>query len=151
MKSITLLNLDKSEELENISNLLRKHGSIYVYYIREDKENLTLKVIQKKNFLENYLSENDLRHRVKETFKDFTNKTLRIGVTPYSHPTVDVVTPEWIKLKMHKTKTPLKRIVSDFGVSKSDLSAVINGKKPLGQRTKAAFYFYFKSLGSLPY
>lgn len=145
MKSITLLNPSKEAEVKQISDLLRRHGGIYTYYLRENEEEVFLQVEQKKNHTENYLSQKDLIQRIKTTFLSFTDKVIHVRAIAYRPSPVDVVTVDWIKKNMHSTKTPLKQLVHDFGVSKSDLSAIINEHKQLGQRTKVAFYYYFKS------
>ncbi len=148
MKTIKLLNPVREKELENISDLLRKHGGLYVYYVREDSDFVLLKVIQKKNHSGNYLTQKEIINRVKETFSEFTPKKLRVAATIYESSPVEIATPEWIKKQMNIFKVPLKQMVKDLGVSKSDLSANINGHKKYQQRSKAMYYYYFNSLAS---
>jgi len=146
MKTITLLNPTKAKELKVISDLLRKHGGLYVYYVKENENFITLKAIQKKNHSENYLTQKQIIERVKETFSKFTDKTIRVGATIYEASPVEVATPVWIKKQMHRRNIALKRMVKDLGVAKADISANINGHKKYGNRSKAMYYYYFNSL-----
>ena len=56
----------------------------------------------------------------------------------------DIVTGDWIKEKMNKHKIGNKKIGGDTGVPKSEISAMINGHREMGIRTKSMFYYLFK-------
>lgn len=46
---------------------------------------------------------------------------------------------------MNKHKINSKKLTEDLGIIKSEISALINGHREMGIRTKGLFYYYFKS------
>ena len=45
---------------------------------------------------------------------------------------------------MNKHKIGSKKLVADLGIAKAEISAMINGHREMGIRTKGLFYYYFK-------
>ncbi len=144
MKGIELLNPDKANEILEISSLMRRHGRIYVYYLSEKEDSVTLKVEQKKNPNGNYITAKELADRVKENFSEYTSKKIHVRPTAYSESPIEVVDLKYIASKMLKHKISNKNLAHGLGVTKSEMSGIINGKRPITQRTKAALYYYFQ-------
>lgn len=82
---------------------------------------------------------------VEETFRAYFEDWKIQKVTfPYIEAPAEIVTPEWIKEQMNKYKIGSKKLVTDFGIAKAEISAMINGHREMGIRTKGLFYYYFK-------
>lgn len=126
---------------------MRRYSGVYVYYVRENDNAVYLKAVQKKNHADKYASQKEIADAVKSNFAEFTDKTIHVGVQLYKVAPVDVVNPEWVKKEMQRKSIRVKHIEADFGIGRAEISAMINGHKPIGQRSKAAFFYYFKSLG----
>ena len=103
----------------------------------------TIKTEQGKSLSENYATKESLIDLTRDMFGKFLGKAI-IHVQPvtYSPAIIEVVDPEWIKEKMLKKGVRIKDIVTDTGIDKTNLSAWINGIRPMSQPVKAMFYFY---------
>lgn len=73
---------------------------------------------------------------------------MRIGATKYIEAPAQVVTPEWIQERMNRYKVGNKQLVKDLGLAKAEISALVNGHREMGIRTKGLFYYYFKSIAN---
>lgn len=59
---------------------------------------------------------------------------------------VDDVTPEWIQEQMALYGVKPKDLVKQLALTKSSVSIIINGTRPIAASTKALIYYYFLSL-----
>lgn len=59
--------------------------------------------------------------------------------------TVDLggVTPEWIRERMDALSLPIKSLVKHLGITSSEISVFINGKRPMSRAVRSMFYYYF--------
>lgn len=59
---------------------------------------------------------------------------------------VDDITPEWIQEQMALYGVKPKDLAKQLALTKSSVSIVINGTRPIAASTKALIYYYFLSL-----
>ena len=144
MKQIELLNPDKAVELNDISIRYRQNENIHLYYKSSDERSVIVTAIQKKKISGTYVDRKLLISQIKESFSGCTDKTIHVHLTPYAESPVEIVDAQYVSYNMNQYKTSIKVLVKDLGMPKSDISAMINGDKPIDMRTKAAFYYYFK-------
>ena len=90
------------------------------------------------------LSSPTIISQIKESFSGCTDKAIHVHLTPYAESPVEIVDAQYVSYKMNQYKTSIKVLVKDLGMTKSDISAMANGDRPIDMRTKAAFYYYFK-------
>lgn len=58
---------------------------------------------------------------------------------------IDKVDAEWVSNKMDDLGVTIKSICDETGLDRSNVSAWINGLRPLSKNVKILFYYYFKS------
>jgi hypothetical protein len=152
IKNIHLLSaLDENAllRLEQAALAHQRFSKITFKVIEFTDKALTINVIQGKSANENHQDQKRLIEIGKETFANHVGtRKINVHAVPYVASPVEVVTPEWISKQMLAHKVALKYLVKDFGIDKTTLSALINGKKPLSQPVKGLFYYFFKSLGA---
>lgn len=138
--------MDKTK-FDKAIELHKRHSRIYFEKIKETDNEIIIRVKQTRSPAENYSSKEELDQIGKDTFGLLkTGKNIIVHSDPYKVAPSEVVSVEWIKCEMQTKHIRLKRLSEDLGISKSDLSATINGHKDFGIRTKNMFYYYFKSL-----
>lgn len=132
------------DKMEAAALLHRRHSGITFKIVDYEPKKVTIQVVQGKSTAENYFPAKRLIEIVHETFdRFFTGKKVMVHPVPYVQNPVSNVDAAWINKKMLENNVKLKDIVADTGLNKTQLSAIINDKKPLSQVTKALFYFYF--------
>lgn len=133
---------------EKAIELHKRYSRIYFSEVRENEKELVVAVRQTRSPNENYADKSKLEEITRELYalKTGFSKKLIVSSAPYTEAPSEIVTPEWIQDQMNKRNFSLKGLVEATGVSKSDLSALINGHKEMGIRTKGLFYYFFKSL-----
>lgn len=140
------INIEIVNKLKKSIDLHKRHSRIY-FTIVKDEETLIVRVRQTRPPNGNIATKEQLIEIGTEVYSDYANgRKIIIHTDPYVESPVEVVNAEWIKNKMNKNKIGLKGLVEAFGISKPDISAQINNHKPIGQRSKAMYYYYFKSL-----
>ncbi|MDJ1470339.1 hypothetical protein [Xanthocytophaga flava] len=144
IKNLKRLNLsnEENERLENLATMQKRYSNITFEVL--DKDTPTIKVKQGKTFQKVYFDQKRLIEIAKETFEPFVDK-IHVHATEYVESPIEVVKPEWIGKEMNQLKIKLKDMVPELGVEKAELSAMINGHRPISQRSKAMFYYYFVS------
>lgn len=150
LKNIHLLgdsiNSKELEMMEQAALMHRRHSAISFKIIDWEPEKVVIQISQSKSSSGNYFDLKRLIEIVHETYdRFFPNKIVMVHPIPYKESKADIVTVKWINDKMLTTGTKLKDIIDDTGLNKSQLSAIINGIKPLSQPMKALFYYYFLS------
>ena len=56
---------------------------------------------------------------------------------------LDLVTPEWIKERMDTLHIHTKDLVKQLGITPSEISVFVNGKRPMSRAMRSMFYYYF--------
>lgn len=138
------------DSLEHSGLMHRRYARIYFKILNVDADSkvLNVQINQEKSPHENYADGKRLTEIVEETFRDFfPDWQIRKIAYPYQEAPVEVVTPEWIRTQMNTHKISSKKLVEDTGIAKAEISALINGHREMGIRTKGLFYYYFKALG----
>lgn len=143
-KIADLIPLEKHNDLDRAANLHLRHSNIEFKIIGVDGKDVTVRTTQGKHMSENYANDKTLIKETRELFSRFLP-----GYTIFTHPVVytnaivDIVNSEWIAEKMLKKGIRIKDLQIDTGIDKTNLSAWINGVRPMSQPVKAMFYFYF--------
>jgi len=147
IKNIHLVNdlePDVIEKMNYAAVMHRKHSRITFKIVEYSATEIIIRVVQDKNPNGNQFEQKRLIEIVHETFDQFfPGRKIKVHPIPYSESPVDQVDSKWIEEKMLATGTKLKDIAKDTGLNKTQLSALVNGQKPLSQVTKALFYYYF--------
>lgn len=58
---------------------------------------------------------------------------------------LEIVTPEWIQEQINKIGLYNKDITRQLGVTNSEMSLFLSGKKPLSLKVRSMFYYYFET------
>ena len=142
-----LLSEEQLERLEGSAILHRRYSHIFfkVLEINTDDKILNVQISQEKSPSDNYADGKRMVDIVEETFRPyFEGWQIRKVTYPYIQSPAEEVTPEWIQERMNRYKIGNKQLVSDLGIAKAEISALINGHREMGIRTKGLFYYYFK-------
>ncbi|TDQ12178.1 XRE family transcriptional regulator [Pedobacter metabolipauper] len=137
---------DHLNKLEAGAALHLKYSNISFKIIEMNIKNssVVVKTEQGKHLSENYADEVRLIELTRELFSVLDGAKILVHPIPYKPPIIDVVNPAWINDKMLNNGVRIKDIQADTGIDKTNLSAWINGTRPMSQPVKAMFYFYFK-------
>jgi hypothetical protein len=150
MKNLELLKLstDKYDLLIKKLELHSRFASISFRIVSVSESELIISVHQGPTIHENTFDHKRLREIAHETF-DFVlgyTQKLHVSIKQDIESPPDIVTPTWINANMKLYNKRIKDIVMDTGISKANISALLNNHKPLSHITKAMFYYYFQSL-----
>lgn len=141
-----LIPADRHGELDKLATMHLRNSNIEFKVVGLNGNEISIRTTQGKHLSENYADEATLRTRTKELFQRFLpDHIIYTHAIPYREAIVEIVTPEWVNVQMLKKKIRIKDISVDTGIDKSNLSAWINGVRPMSQPVKAMFYFYFIS------
>ena len=107
MKGIELLPFltEKQKELLKTSDMqYKRYARIFISIVGFDNNTVTVKVAQKENDAQKYLSAKELRDRVKGVFDGILPEgtKLYIGAVPYTPDNMPDVTVEWVKQQQAK-------------------------------------------------
>lgn len=137
---------EQLEKLEYSAFLHRRHAHILfkISIFNPDEKIIRIEVKQEKNPNGVFADTKRLIEIVEETFREyFTDFQIQKSVFPYIPAPAEIVTPEWAKKQMQKYKVGNKQLCKHFGIAKAEISAMINGHREMGIRTKGLFYYYF--------
>jgi hypothetical protein len=143
-KIVSRLSEKQLEELDKGAELYAQHASIQFKVEKMEDNSITIRTLQDKNFLDKYLDSKNLIERTRTLFvRFFPSYTIHVHPVPYNHPDVNIVTAEWVQEKMKSGKIKLKEITQVSGLDYTQLSSVVNGKRPLSQLMKAYIFYFF--------
>lgn len=145
-----LISQDDLQRLDIGALLHRKHSNISFKVVDVDTDNypgdsfkLVVKTEQGKSAAGNYTDKRGLIDLTRELFGKLVGKAvIDVQPIPYSPAPVEVVDTKWIQDKMLNKGVRIKDIVADTGIDKTNLSAWINGVRPMSQPVRAMFYYY---------
>ena len=144
-----LLTEEQLGRLEGLALQYQRYARIYfkIMAVSSDSKELVIAVWQERSPSDNYLDEAALVERARGLFVPFFEGwELKIGARVYVDSPVMVVTDEWIRERMSRLRVSNKQMVKDLGLAKAEVSALVNGHREMGVRTKGLFYYYFKWL-----
>jgi hypothetical protein len=149
IKNLHLLQDLSDEDILKMEHAAKEHkrlGGMEFKVIEADKTSVVIQIAQNKYAAGIYHSQKRLIEIVHETFdRFFEGKKVKVHPIPFILPKPSVVDAAWVNSKMLSTKTKLKDISIETGIDYTQLSALINGTRPMSQTVQAMFYFYFKS------
>jgi hypothetical protein len=144
MGKIELLNLDRADEINEISMRYRTTENIYLYHKESEDDAEIITAIQKKKASGSYMDIKMMIAELKQVFADYTAKKIHVHVTPYQASPLDVVDAKYITDRMRLYKKSTKLMATDLDMTKAQISDMINGNQAIDSPTKAALYYYFK-------
>lgn len=147
LKNIHYLKLNDAElkQLDKAAGLYAANSNITFKILKADESKILAEVRQHKNTKGSYLSRNELVKRLKDLLGHFfPDHTIYARPKPYNPPPVDIVSPEWIQEEMNSWGVNLKTLEKVTGIDKTNLSAYVNGKRPMSQPVQAMFFFMFR-------
>lgn len=147
IKNIHLItDVEASSKLEALATYHNRFSRITFKIVEVNHKSITIKVIQNKSPHENYATSKRLIEITRDLFSPFFDG-LRIVVNaiPYNPPPIHVVDGKWISKKMKEYRVTTKDLVHDTGIAKAEISSLTSGLRPLSDRTKGLFYYYFLS------
>jgi len=150
----TIINIEKLQNAIDETNLAKLDASATVHKKQSNIEFtvltlednvLTVGTEQGKTGSGKYANLKTLIKRTHEVFDNFLPSSFKLEVQPteYLESPAATVTSNWINKKMLEKEIRIKQIAFDTGIDRTDLTAWINGVKPMGQIVKAMFYYYF--------
>lgn len=123
----------------------KRHARIHFKILDANGDSITVQTVQTKSPAENYLSAKELADRTKDLFgRFFPDRTIHARPSVYVPPSVDHATPGWIQRKLEEKGISQSKIVEITGIDKTNLSAWIQGKRPMSQPVKAMFYLLLR-------
>lgn len=136
---------EQLKELDEIAFIHQRFARVFFKILKVENNVIRIEVKQEKSPHDNYFDVKRLTEIADEVFATYlTNFTIHKVPLPYKESPIEVVTPQWIKEKMNTHKIGNKKLVNDFGISKSEISAMINEHTIMSNRSKAMFFYYFK-------
>ncbi|MBY5957691.1 hypothetical protein KUV50_06095 [Membranicola marinus] len=145
VKNIHLIQDSLSEsdinELKQDAYNYARHAQLYFKVIHFDDSELIVEARQFKSPNENYFTEKEMSERTRDLFnRVFPNHELKVRLSPYNAPAVDIVTPAWVQERMSKKRMASKAIRDLTGIDKGNISKWISGSRKMSQPVKAMFY-----------
>lgn len=140
------LDAEQIAELDQKLLLHRRYSSIRFRVLDTDDKSITIRVTQGRSFHGQKLDAKKLNAITKEVFQPYVQgKVVHSRVIIHRPSPTDVVTPQWLKQQMNTNGTRNKDMVAAFGIGKAEISAYVNGLRPMSQPVKAMFFYYFAS------
>lgn len=146
------LDAEQKQDLENYAVQFAKFWRVYFKIITispEDKLLFIQTKQEKKPTDTPYFTKKELVDKTREHLQPFfVGYTLRISATEYTQSKSDIITPDYLKKELQKQKIRIKDIANNTGIEMSNLSAWVNGIRPMSNIVKNMFYYYFKYIES---
>lgn len=132
-------------KLDAAAGMHKKQSNIEFNILAVEDNVLTVATEQGKTGSGKYANLKTLIKRTHEVFDNYLPPSFKLEVQPaeYLESPAATVTPDWIGKKMLEKEVRVKQIAFDTGIDRTDLTAWINGVKPMSQIVKAMFYYYF--------
>ena len=150
VKNIHLLGLEdgQRERLEAGAALYKRFDNL-TFKVKQYKDGiLIVEARQGKNYKRDYFSERKIVERTKKLFRelseDFCPERIHVGVIPFKEVDSDVITVDYLKEELYRLQIRIKDINNDTGLEMSNLSAWINGTRPMSNIVKNMFYYYIR-------
>jgi len=142
-----ILTDEEISQLNKAAITHKKFSNILFEIDDVNESELSITAEQEQNPSGNYANQRTLVKRAHEVFDRFVPSSVRLNIKAleyFESPTAKV-SPQWIEQKMLEKEIRIKQIAFDTGINKADISAWLNGIKPMSQIVKALFYYYFTS------
>lgn len=120
--------------------------SFKIMAVDEREKKLIISTSQEKKTTHTpYFTAKELIQETKKLFKPyFEGYTILVGAEPYNTPPADIVTPMWLSMQLQTYHIKAKKVAQEIGIPPAEFSALLNGHREMGIRTKGLFYYYFK-------
>lgn len=132
---------DKNLDMSNIhiQRILAQYRSIGVYISEEEDNTILIRQEQiKSGFV---MTQKQLIDRARALYPD---KKYKIIPVVYQVD-LSIVTPEWLSEKMTEYSVRPNDFIAQLGLTKSEVSLFLSGKRPMSRVVRSAFFFYFLS------
>ena len=151
IKNIHLLHLENNdkERLEAGAKLHKRNSNITFKVISFKDGKKIIRVVQGKNSTEKYLDKNSLIEKTKTLFNSFSEnikfENLIVNAIVYEDHVINSITPDFLKKELQKRNIRIKDVQIAIGLEISNISAWVNGTRPMSTIVQAMFYFFLKS------
>lgn len=133
------------KKLEQSAYNYARHTQLYFKIAYVDDEKIIVQAKQEKTSSGEYFTKESIKDRATNVFRDiFPDHEIAIRPSPYQHPPVDVVNPDWIRRQMSRKKVSSKQIREFTGIDKGTISNWISGNRNMSQAARAMFYLFLK-------
>lgn len=127
--------------LEAGAALHQRHSNITFKIINCNGISLDIRTEQGKCAAGNYADQATLITRTRELFgKFFPDLIIHVHPVTYKAAGIDMVTPQWINNQMRVYGITIKDFVRETGIDRTNISAWINGLRPMSQIVKALLF-----------
>lgn len=138
------LNEGQRKSIEQKAMAHKRYSNIVFEIISANDKELVVQVAQHNHLSENYATADRLKQIGKEVFAQFLyGRKLKVGAKPYDPAPGDVVTTDWIKVKMAQHAFKSVDLEKFFGIDKSTLSKYLSGDRELSRGVKSMFFYFF--------
>ena len=151
IKNIHLLHLENNnkELLELGAKLYKRHSNITFKVISFTDGKKIIRVVQGKNSTEKYLDKKSLIEKTKSFFNSFSDnikfENIIVNAIVYEDHVINTITPDYLKKELQKRNIRIKDVQIATGLETSNISAWVNGTRPMSNIVRAMFYFLLKS------
>jgi hypothetical protein len=146
------LTSEQKQRLELSERNYKRFGRIYFQIISFENDTLIVKVWQRENAAEKYLSAPELIERARGVFSSIIPAGAIIHVRPivFKRDELKLFTVADIETKMKLYGLQAKDLVKLLDIDKSSLSLMLNRERELTKSGRAMFYYLFKSMETNP-
>jgi hypothetical protein len=146
IKNIHKISLPESQlkKLEHGASLHKRMSNIQFKILEAGPSKLVVRVAQEKHLSGNYADRATLMQRTRELFQAFfPGAKIHPKVIPYEANPVGEIDSFWVKDQMIKNGVTVTKLVKDTDIDKTNISAWVNGVRPMSQPVRSMFYYYF--------
>jgi hypothetical protein len=142
-----LISMADLEKLERGALLHFRYSNITFKIIDVAGTNITIRTEQGKSSSGNYATTQVLIERTKELFSNVIKLPIIVHPVVYSYPASDIVDSKWLNEHMLRYGIKVNTIAKDTGIEKSNISAWVNGLRPMSKTVKEMLYMRMATYG----
>jgi hypothetical protein len=142
------LSSEQKQRLEISERNYKRFGRIYFQVISYENETLIVKVWQRDNVAEKYLSTSELVDRARGVFSPVLPEgtVIHVRPIPFKKDDLNKFTITDIENGMKEFDLKPKDLVKLLDIDKSNISIILNDGRTMTKSQRAMFYYLFKSL-----
>lgn len=136
------------ELLESKVQLQRRYANIEFKIMELTDTTARIRISQEMSFHRNHFDNDRLYEIALETFQEaLVPRIVSVNTIAYIESLADVINSDFLSGVLRKNKVKNKDIQAELGLHKTNISAWINGKRPMSKTVRNMFYWYLKAKG----
>lgn len=136
------------ELLESKVQLQRRYANIEFKILELTDTTARIRISQDMSFHRNHFDNDRLYEIALETFQEaLAPRIVSVNTIAYIESPADVIDSDYLSGVLRKNKVKNKDIQAELGLHKTNISAWINGKRPMSKTVRNMFYWYLKAKG----